>query len=83
MAEHLYRSYRFLDKDPIIDKIRTAVQDSGKTNLQIHEKSGVAIATLHNWFKGKTRRPQFATVAAVLRSIGKDVVVVDKKPNGH
>lgn len=65
-----YRNYSFINKDPIIDFARTAVKDSGKSYKQIHEGSNVATATLVNWFKGRTRRPQFATVAAVLLECG-------------
>ena len=63
-----YKSYSFVDKDPIIDEIRTVFQDSGVTKQWIEEQSGVTSATLHAWFEGKTRRPQAATVNAVLAS---------------
>jgi transcriptional regulator with XRE-family HTH domain len=71
-----YKSYNFTEKDPIIDEIRTVVQDSGATYKQIHEDSGVSTATLSNWFAGKTRRPQAATVNAVLRSLGYKLGIV-------
>ncbi len=66
----LYLSYNFHDKDPIIDKLRTVVKDSGDTYKEIHELSGVTIGTLRNWFSGPTRRPQFATLNAVARALG-------------
>jgi len=72
-----YKSYNFVDKDPIIDEIRSVYQDSGVNYRWISEHSGVAPATLHNWFDGKTRRPQAATINAVLRSIGKKLGIVD------
>jgi hypothetical protein len=65
-----YKSYSFVDKDPIIDEIRTIYQDTGSTYKQIHEDSGVATATLTNWFSGDTKRPQAATINAVLRCMG-------------
>lgn len=65
-----YRNYVFVDKDPIIDLARTAVADSGKSLQRIHEGSNVSTTTLYNWFHGKTRRPQFATVASVLLECG-------------
>lgn len=74
-----YKSYVFRDKDPIIDKVRTAVQDSGKTYKAVSEGSGVSTAAMSGWFNGKTRRPQFATVNAVLRAVGKTLEVRDKK----
>ena len=66
----LYKSYLFRDKDPCIDVIRTAVQDSGMTNKQISAGSSVASATVRSWFKGPTKRPQFATIEAVARVTG-------------
>ena len=65
-----YLSYGFIDKDPIIDEVRTIVADSGMTYKQIHEASGVSIGTLVSWFGGKAKRPQAATVNAVLRTMG-------------
>ena len=50
---------------PIIDKVRTLVQDEGliKKLQVVHEISGVATATLDNWFNGTTRKPQHVTIA--------------------
>lgn len=66
-----YRSYLWRDKDPIIDVLRTAVSDSRLTYGQIHDEGGPTAATLRSWFSGKTRRPQFTTVAATVRTVGK------------
>jgi len=71
-----YKSYSFQDKDPIIDEIRTVVQQTGRTYKQIHEDSGVSTATLTMWFSGATRKPQAATVNAVLRSMGYKLGIV-------
>lgn len=65
-----YRSYSFVDKDPVIDRMRTLYQRSGLSYHQIGIISGVSGSTLHNWFEGQTRRPQFATVAAFASSLG-------------
>lgn len=67
---HLYRSYSFVDKDPVIDRIRTIVHDEGLSYQDVHIISGVSSSTLSNWFEGETRRPQYATVAAVTYSMG-------------
>lgn len=67
----LYKSYNFVDKDPVIDAIRTAVSDSGLSYTKISDKSSVSAGTLGNWLNGKTRRPQFCTVWAVARACGK------------
>jgi DNA-binding phage protein len=68
-----YKSYSFVDKDPIIDQCRTIVEDEGETYLKIHEMSGVSTSTLYNWFRGETKRPQFASIMAVVRSLGYDM----------
>jgi DNA-binding phage protein len=73
-----YKSYVFRDKDPVIDRVRTAVEDSGQKYKSVSAGSGVSTTTLYSWFRGKTRRPQYATVMAVLRAVGKDLVIVDR-----
>jgi hypothetical protein len=65
-----YKSYNFIGKDPIIDEIRTIVQDHGASYKDIHEHSGVSTGTLSAWFHGATKKPQSATINAVLRSMG-------------
>src|SRR5262245_16537743 len=74
-----YKSYIFRDKDPVIDILRTAIKDSGLSYKAVHEESGVATGTLTAWFSGDTKRPQFATVNAVARGLGKEFVLVDSK----
>lgn len=71
-----YKSYSFIDKDPIIDEIRTVYQDSGVNYAWVHEHSNVAVGTLVNWFSGTTKRPQAATINAVLRALGYKLGVV-------
>lgn len=66
----LYRSYNFTTKDPVIDRIRTLLQKEHVDNNEVSKISGVSVSTLHNWFDGKTRRPQYATIAAVTSSLG-------------
>lgn len=65
-----YKAYPFLDKDPVIDLLRTVKRDTEMKDSEIHEAGGPAIATLRGWFDGKTRRPQFATVAAAASAMG-------------
>jgi len=75
----VYRTYRFIDKDPIIDKLRTAVSDSKMKYSEIHEESDVTVGTLRNWFHGDTKRPQFATLNAVALAIGCELQLVSKR----
>jgi transcriptional regulator with XRE-family HTH domain len=69
MPGFTYKSYNFVDKDPIIDYLRTIVQNSQKTNKAIAEESGVTTTTISNMLYGKTRRPQAATINAILRAL--------------
>jgi len=74
-----YTTYVFTDKDPIIDKVRTVVQDTEESLAHISERSGVSLGTLYNWFNGPTRRPQFASLMAVVRACGADIEIVYPK----
>lgn len=65
-----YPSYNFVDKDPIIDRLRTIIQREGMSYPEIAERSGVTVQTMYNWFSGPTRRPQYATVIAVAHALG-------------
>ena len=66
------RTYRFIDKDPVIDEVRTIVQDEGlyQRLRNVAELAGLAPATIDNMFHGETRRPQNATVMAIVTSLG-------------
>lgn len=67
-----YRTYRWIKKNPVIDKVRTILQDDGvfKNLTAVHEMSGVSTSTLHNWFHGDTKNPQHGTVMAVITALG-------------
>jgi transcriptional regulator with XRE-family HTH domain len=77
MAGFTYKSYSFIDKDPIIDEIRTVYQNSGVNYKWIEDNSGVTSTTLSAWFSGKTRKPQAATINAVLRALGYKLGIVE------
>ena len=77
------KSCNFIDKDPIIDEIRTVYQDSGANYRWVSEHSGVAPGTLTNWFSGATRRPQAATINAVPRPLGFKPGVVPFEQPAH
>jgi hypothetical protein len=66
------RTYRYIDKNPVIDKMRTVLQDEKlftKLGL-VHELSGISTSCLHNLFHGNTRNPQHRTVAGVMTALG-------------
>jgi hypothetical protein len=78
-----YPDYKFIDHDPVLDAIDTLRSEAGRdggpvTTQYIVTRSGVSATTLHNWYKRKTKRPQFATVKAVVRALGGEVAVVYK-----
>jgi len=72
----LYGAYVFKTKDPAVDELRTVVEDhfghrvSTKDLTMIAEQGGPTSATMRNWFFGKVRRPQSATLEAAGRAIG-------------
>jgi transcriptional regulator with XRE-family HTH domain len=72
----IYRHYRFLDKDPVIDRLRTMMHDEGLNEHKSAMISGLAPGTLMNWFRGETRRPQFASIKAFSGALGYDMTFV-------
>lgn len=63
----LYKSYNFKDKDPIIDILRTALQDDNIDWHDLEEFSGVNTKTYYKWFEGDTKSPSTPTLMATLR----------------
>lgn len=74
----IYPHYLFVDHDPILDQVDTVIADSGMALSGVAAIAHISPTTLSNWHLRKTKRPQFATVAAVLRAIGADIVVTYK-----
>ena len=68
MPQSQYKTYSFIDKDPIIDYVRTAIADYDKSLKHLSNESGVSTVTIRNWLYGTTKRPQAASLNAVLRS---------------
>jgi len=66
----VYDSYSFIEKDPIIDQMRTAWEDSGHTYVWCAKVSGLSSGTISNWFGGKTKRPQNAACCAFMGALG-------------
>jgi len=67
----IYRNYRFLDKDPLIDALKTVVRsEQHLTNGRAAAITGVSNTTFHNWFEGGTRRPQNATACQAAAGLG-------------
>jgi DNA-binding phage protein len=74
-----YITYHFKDHDPILDWVDTAIADSGENFTHIERRSGVTTETLRKWRNRKTRYPQFATIAAVARSLGIDSIPITRR----
>lgn len=69
-----YRTYNYINKNPVIDKVRTLLQDEGlygkKQRSMLHQLTGVAAATYDGWFEGDTKNPQHSTIAATVTALG-------------
>ena len=71
----LYKSYSFRNKDPVIDELRTLTQDEFgglrfKHLQAIEYHGGPSASCMRNWFHGKTKRPQSASIEAAGRALG-------------
>jgi transcriptional regulator with XRE-family HTH domain len=65
-----YTTYPFGGQDPIMDVLHRVKISTNKTDTELTAATKVAPGTLRNWWKKKTKRPQFATVAAVANALG-------------
>ena len=69
-----YRTYNWKNKNPVIDKVRTILQDEGlfakKSRKMLENLSGVKVQTFDGWFEGETRDPRHTTVMACLTALG-------------
>lgn len=77
MAQYsTYGSYVFRDKDPVIDELRTLLEDElggrlTRRGLRVIEHSGgPKVGTTANWFFGVVRRPANPGVEACGRAAG-------------
>jgi DNA-binding phage protein len=79
MKQYPYKSYVFRSIDPIMDELMPILRSNKASELS--KLSGVSTATMYQWRKRKTRRPQFATVSAVALAAGcYGISFVDGKP---
>ena len=72
-----YGTYVFRTQDPVVDELRTLKSDSGLSDVKIAGLARMSATTLGNWWAGKTRRPQNASVEAAGRAMGKKRAWVD------
>lgn len=77
-----YPSYKFKDHDPILNQIDRLHELTGDahgdlmTFTRLSVASGVSAGTLHNWRSRKTKKPQFATVKAVVQAMGGTLTII-------
>jgi hypothetical protein len=75
-----YKSYAFVDKDPLLLLATSKFHESGKTFAQMVADTGGSKA-LYGWINKDVRRPQCATIMAHLRALGvKHIDLTDGKP---
>jgi len=66
----------FRNRDPVIDEMRTIIQDTygqkitGKAMKDIEDHGGPKAGTIRNWLFGDTKRPQSASIEAAGRAMG-------------
>jgi hypothetical protein len=73
-----YDAYRFRGKEPVIDEVRTLVQNANGGERKITQKQlraienagGPTVGCMTAWFFGKTQRPQSASIEAAGRALG-------------
>jgi transcriptional regulator with XRE-family HTH domain len=70
MTRGIYKSYHWTEHDPILDVVDRVIELSGMSYAQIERRSGVTPTTLRKWHSRQTKRPQYSTVAAVIRCTG-------------
>lgn len=83
-----YPTYRFKDHDPVLDELLTLYRTLDAKLTELAADARVSRSTLVNWGlknprKRKVRRPQFATVKAVARAMGGDVVISGPAARGR
>ena len=61
--------YRFIDKDPVIDLIRTAVYNDGRPEREIAVAAYINPSTLTKLLYGSTKRPQHRTVGSLFEAL--------------
>jgi transcriptional regulator with XRE-family HTH domain len=69
------------EHDPIIDALKTCMQDEGLTPQQLSDESGTSMSTLYNWFDGKVKQPRHSTIKATIRALGPSYDYVIAKGN--
>ena len=62
--------YNWKDQHPIVDTIRTVMQDDPRTYAKLAQDAGISPTTLRNWENGDVMRPTWPAIHAVLEACG-------------
>jgi hypothetical protein len=68
----VYDYYHYAEQDPVVDRVRTAMKDTGMSPMDI-QRSGEVMPkarTIKHWLNKKTRSPKHATVCSVMGAMG-------------
>lgn len=66
----VYRSYNFKNKNPIIDLLRTIMQDLGWSCQKLADETGLSHSCVWQIFEGETCDPRHSTVARMAIAFG-------------
>jgi transcriptional regulator with XRE-family HTH domain len=61
--------YRFVEKDPVVDLIRTTIHDSRRNLKDIAKDAYVSPSTISKWLYGEVSRPQNFTIFKVCKAL--------------
>jgi DNA-binding Xre family transcriptional regulator len=73
----IYPTYLFKDHDPVLDFDDYLVDREQAKLKDVAADAGVTRSTLASWKKRKTKRPQFATIAAVCSALGAKTIPIN------
>jgi|TARA_R110002020_G_scaffold221264_2_gene429281 transcriptional regulator with XRE-family HTH domain len=59
---------------PLVDSLKQIIKESGRTNFEIAEESGVSAGTLSAWFH--RHNPSLPNFESVLRELGYSLKIV-------
>lgn len=77
LGHNSQQAYRFQEPDNLLSLVLAAIDQSGKSDTWIAEKSGVSRSTLSRWRLNPHTRAQAVTMRYVLRAIGKTLSITD------
>ena len=62
-----YKYYVFTKQDPVLALLHTIKDDKKVKDVFLNKETTISRSTLNNWWKRKTKWPQFRTVIAITR----------------